>query len=71
MEVKPNQIIELEVTKDDRSYRLSLPVGAPLGDAYNATIMMANSLVQMMQKDINKRSSEESAKNEEKLDGIS
>ena len=71
MEVKPNQIIELEVTKDDRSYRLSLPVRAPLGDAYNATIMMANSLVQMMQKDINKRSSEESAKNEEKLDGIS
>jgi len=65
MEVKPVNIIELEVTISDRTYRLALPVGAPLGDAYNATIQMANSIVQMMQKDLNKRSEDESAKNEE------
>lgn len=71
VEVKPRNIIELEVSIQERPYKLALPVGAPLGDAYNATIMMANSIVQMMQKDINKRSEQESAETEDESNGIS
>ena len=54
MGIKSNHIIELEAIINDKAYRLALPVGAPLGDAYNATVMMANSIVQMMEAEINK-----------------
>jgi len=52
MELK--SILGLEVIKNERVYRLELPVGAPLGEAYEATWEMLKKIVELVNESVDK-----------------
>lgn len=52
MELK--SILSLEVVNKDRVYRLELPVGAPLGEAYEATWEMLKKIVDLVNESVEK-----------------
>jgi hypothetical protein len=52
MELKSSVI--LEVKRNDNVFRLELPVGAPLGDAYEATWSMLSKIVEMAKESVDK-----------------
>jgi len=45
--------IVLEVTINERTYSLSIPLGAPHGEAYDATISLLRDLVELSKQAIN------------------
>lgn len=63
MELK--QILGLEVAKNERVYRLELPVGAPLGEAYEATWEMLKKIVELVNESVDKAKMESQEKNGE------
>jgi len=52
MDIKPT--LSLEVVNKDHTYRLQLPVGAPLGEAYEATWEMLKKIVDMVNESVDK-----------------
>lgn len=50
MELK--SIVAIEVEKNERIFKLELPVGAPLGDAYEACWEMLNKIVAMAKESV-------------------
>ena len=46
MELK--SLILVEVKKDDRVYRFEMPVGAPLGECYDAAFQALNKIAELM-----------------------
>lgn len=63
MELK--SILALEVVKNERTYRLELPVGAPLGEAYEATWEMLKKIVELVNESVDKAKMEPKEKNGE------
>jgi hypothetical protein len=52
MELK--QILSLEVVRNDKVYRLELPIGVPLGEAYEATWEMLKKIVELVNESVDK-----------------
>ena len=52
MELKSSVI--LEAKRNDYLFRLELPIGAPLGDAYEATWEMLSKIVSMAKESVDK-----------------
>ena len=52
MELKSSVI--LETKRNDYVFRLELPIGAPLGDAYEATWEMLSKIVEMAKESVDK-----------------
>ena len=52
MELKSSLI--LETKRNDYVFRLELPIGAPLGDAYEATWEMLSKIVDMAKESVEK-----------------
>ena len=52
MEMKSSLI--LETKRNDYLFRLELPIGAPLGDAYEATWEMLSKIVEMAKESVDK-----------------
>lgn len=46
--MKTNNVIEFNFEKEDRIYRLIMPHGAPLGEAYEATSNFLAEMVRMI-----------------------
>lgn len=57
------QILSLEVVKNDKTYLLHLPVGAPLGDAYEATWEMLKKIADLINESADKSKMETTLKN--------
>lgn len=52
MELKSSVI--MEVKRNDFTFNLELPVGAPLGDAYEAVLEMLSKIVEMAKESVEK-----------------
>lgn len=52
MELKSSVV--MEVKRNDFTFRLELPVGAPLGDAYEAIFEMLGKVVEMAKESVDK-----------------
>lgn len=52
MEMKSSLI--LETKRNDYLFRLELPIGAPLGDAYEATWEMLSKIVELAKESVDK-----------------
>jgi hypothetical protein len=57
----------MEVTKNERTYRVCIPVGAPLGEVYDAVIEVAGEIVSIINQQVEKAKPK---KPEEKTDKI-
>lgn len=57
--------IVLEIQKEERVYRMEMPAGAPLGEAYQCAGMMLDRLVELINEHSQKRKEEENAKKNE------
>ena len=61
MELK--SILALEVVNKEKTYRLELPVGAPLGEAYEATWEMLKKIVELVNESVDKAKIDTKEKN--------
>lgn len=50
--MKANNYFELVSTKNERSYRYLMPVGVPLGEAYDALIEIAGDIVSISKQQV-------------------
>lgn len=50
--MKASNYFQLESTKNEHSYRFLMPVGVPLGEAYDAVIEIAGDLVSIINQQI-------------------
>ena len=57
-------VISFEIKKDERSYRLEMPAGAPLGEAYEATASFLAEMVRMINEHAEKSQPKEHEKSE-------
>lgn len=70
MEIK--NIVTLEIEKEKRIYRLELPIGAPLGEAYDATATFLEKLVLLINENAEKTKTNccgEKCDGQEKVEG--
>jgi len=66
--MEPKRILNFEFKKDDRVYNLQMPEGAPLSEAYEASLHFLSGFVKMINEHAEKMKPievEEEAKSEE------
>jgi len=68
--MKQSAMVKIEVTKDERDYAFTMPIGSPYGEVYDALFEMLQEIVKMSQAaaDKAKRPLEEDAVEKSKED---
>lgn len=61
--IKPNMVITVE--KGDRTFRFEMPVGAPLGECYDAAFEMLREIVNLSDKAVQNAKPKDEEKSEE------
>ena len=64
MDIKSN--ITFEVKIEDRTYKMEMPVGAPLGEAYGAASQFMDKIIELINDHAAKQKAKEDEPSEEK-----
>lgn len=68
--MEAQNVLVFEIKKEDRKYRLELPVNAPLGEAYTVAGMFLDKFVSLINEHATKRNEELEKQEEEKVNEI-
>lgn len=65
--MKNQAFVELEVMKEEKSYRFQMPVGASLGEAFDVAIAMSNEILRIAQEQMQKSVPAKEEKSNDKI----
>ena len=68
--MKKNNCLEMEITKNERTYRFLIPMGAPLGEVYDSAIAFAAEIAEYIKEHIEKSKPQEKKEESDKIVNI-